>query len=173
MIRLQRISTADGFLYEYMEQLITAAFPPEEHRPLEELRLYTDSRPHFYDSIIFHHDTPVGFITYWDFAKFYYVEHFAVDPAQRNGGHGKNVLNHLCQLLQHDLLHFSLNVFDAAHVVPAGAMHDGPAKVRGTILGGAAAAGKILGILLVHILPALVAVVTLGHKFLAHGGVYL
>ena len=35
MIRLQRISTADGFLYEYMEQLITAAFPPEEHRPLE------------------------------------------------------------------------------------------------------------------------------------------
>ena len=41
MIRLQRISTADGFLYEYMEQLITAAFPPEEYRPLEELRLYT------------------------------------------------------------------------------------------------------------------------------------
>ena len=85
MIRLQRISTADGFLYEYMEQLITAAFPPEEHRPLEELRLYTDSRPHFYNNIIFHHDTPVGFITYWDFGKFYYVEHFAVDPAQRNG----------------------------------------------------------------------------------------
>ena len=39
MIRLQRISTADEFLYEYMEQLITAAFPPEEYRPLEELRL--------------------------------------------------------------------------------------------------------------------------------------
>ena len=104
MIRLQRISTADGFLYEYMEQLITAAFPPEEHRPLEELRLYTDSRPHFYNNIIFHHDTPVGFITYWDFGKFYYVEHFAVDPAQRNGGHGKNVLNHLCQLLQHPIV---------------------------------------------------------------------
>lgn len=93
MIRLQRISTADGFLYEYMEQLITAAFPPEEYRPLEELRLYTDNKPHFYNNIIFHHDTPVGFITYWDFGKFYYVEHFAVDPAQRNGGHGKNVLN--------------------------------------------------------------------------------
>ena len=69
MIRLQRISTADGFLYEYMEQLITAAFPPEEYRPLEELRLYTDNKPHFYNNIIFHHDTPVGFITYWDFGK--------------------------------------------------------------------------------------------------------
>ena len=104
MIRLQRISTADGFLYEYMEQLITAAFPPEEYRPLEELRLYTDNKPHFYNNIIFHHDTPVGFITYWDFGKFYYVEHFAVDPAQRNGGHGKNVLNHLCELLQHPIV---------------------------------------------------------------------
>ena len=104
MIRLQRISTADGFLYEYMEQLITAAFPPEEYRPLEELRLYTDSKPHFYNNIIFHHDTPVGFITDWDFGKFYYVEHFAVDPAQRNGGHGKNVLNHLCELLQHPIV---------------------------------------------------------------------
>ena len=80
MIRLQRISTADGFLYEYMEQLITTAFPPEEYRPLGELRLYTDSKPHFHNNIIFHHDTPVGFITYWDFGKFYYVEHFAVDP---------------------------------------------------------------------------------------------
>ena len=29
---------------------------------------------------------------------------FAVDPAQRNGGHGKNVLNHLCQLLQHPIV---------------------------------------------------------------------
>lgn len=104
MIKLQRISTADGFLYEYMEQLITAAFPPEEYRPLEELRLYTDSKPHFYNNIIFHHDTLVGFITYWDFGKFYYVEHFAVDPAQRNGGHGKNVLNHLCELLQHPIV---------------------------------------------------------------------
>lgn len=38
MIRLQRISTADGFLYEYMEQLITAAFPPEEKKGSEIVR---------------------------------------------------------------------------------------------------------------------------------------
>ena len=61
-------------------------------------------------------------------------------------------------VFQNNFLHFGLNVFDAAHVVPAGAMHDGPAKVRGTILGGAAAAGEVLGVLLVHILLALVAV---------------
>ena len=104
MIRLQRISTADGFLYEYMEQLITAAFPPEEYRPLEELRLYTDNKPHFYNNIIFHHDTPVGFITYWDFDKFYYVEHFATNPALRNGGYGKRTLEHLCEVLKRPIV---------------------------------------------------------------------
>lgn len=104
MIKFQRISTADESLYEYMEHLITTAFPPEEHRPLNELRSYTDTKPHFHNNIILHHDIPIGFITYWDFGKFYYVEHFAIDPDQRNGGHGKNVLNHLCQLLQHPIV---------------------------------------------------------------------
>ncbi|MCD8184498.1 MAG: GNAT family N-acetyltransferase [Bacteroides sp.] len=97
MIRFQRITTVDTALYSYMEQLMTASFPPEEYRSLEELRNYTDNKPHFHNHIIFHHDTPIGFITYWTFGRFHYVEHFAIDPSQRNGGHGKNVLNHLCQ----------------------------------------------------------------------------
>lgn len=97
MIKLQRITTQDVSLYTYMEQLMTTSFPSEEYRPLEELRHYTDNKPHFYCNIILHHDIPVGFITYWNFGHFYYVEHFAIDPSQRNGGHGKNVLNHLCQ----------------------------------------------------------------------------
>lgn len=104
MIRLQRITTADTALYNFMESLMTASFPPEEYRSLDELRRYTDSKNHFHNNVIFHNDTPVGLITYWDFKHFYYVEHFAIDPNQRNGGHGKNVLNHLCQLLEHPMI---------------------------------------------------------------------
>lgn len=104
MIRLQRITTADTALYNFMENLMTASFPPEEYRSLDELRRYTDSKNHFHNNVIFHNDTPVGLITYWDFKHFYYVEHFAIDPNQRNGGHGKNVLNHLCQLLEHPII---------------------------------------------------------------------
>ncbi|MCD8091874.1 MAG: GNAT family N-acetyltransferase [Bacteroides sp.] len=104
MIKLKRITTADTALHDYMEQLMISSFPSEEYRELEELRKYTDTKPHFHNNIIFHDNTPVGFITYWDFGHFYYVEHFAVDPAQRNGGHGKNVLNHLCQLLEHPII---------------------------------------------------------------------
>ena len=104
MIRLQRITTADTDLYSYMEKLMTQSFPSEEYRELEELRKYTDTKTHFYNNIIFHNNTPVGLITYWDFGHFYYIEHFAIDPAQRNGGYGKSVLNHLCQLLKHPIV---------------------------------------------------------------------
>ena len=104
MIRLQRITTADTDLYSYMEKLMTQSIPSEEYRELEELRKYTDTKTHFYNNIIFHNNTPVGLITYWDFGHFYYIEHFAIDPAQRNGGYGKSVLNHLCQLLKHPIV---------------------------------------------------------------------
>lgn len=104
MIKFQRISTTDTALYNYMEQLLTASFPVEEYRSLDELRSYTDTKKHFYCNLIFHNDNPIGLITYWDFKSFYYVEHFAINPAQRNGGHGKNVLNHLSQLLEHPIV---------------------------------------------------------------------
>lgn len=48
MIKFQRITTKDATLYNYMEQLMTASFPSEEYRPLEELRNYTDTKTHFY-----------------------------------------------------------------------------------------------------------------------------
>lgn len=104
MIRLQQITTADTALYNYMEQLMTGSFPSGEYRALEELRAYTDTKANFHNHIIFQDDTPVGFIAYWDFGHFFYVEHFAIDPAQRNGGHGKNVLNHLLQVLEYPII---------------------------------------------------------------------
>ena len=41
---------------------------------------------------------PLAFITYWDL-MFHYVEHFATNPALRNGGYGKRTLEHLCEFL--------------------------------------------------------------------------
>lgn len=99
MIRFQRITTADTALYNYMEQLMIQSFPPEEYRALEELRTYTDTKAEFHNNIILQDNIPVGLITYWDFGTFAYVEHFAIDPAMRNGGCGKQALNHLCQAL--------------------------------------------------------------------------
>lgn len=95
MLRLQRITTADKELYDFMEQLLVASFPPEEYRALDQLRLYTDTRPAFHNNVIFDGDTRVGFFTYWDFGTFCYGEHFAIDPARRNGGYGHRTLETL------------------------------------------------------------------------------
>lgn len=100
MIRIQPISTTDVQHYSFMEELLAAAFPPEEYRELHHLREYTDSTGHFHNNIILDDDTPIGFITYWDFGHFYYFEHFAINPALRNGGYGQKILNHLCEVLK-------------------------------------------------------------------------
>lgn len=104
MIRIQPISTLDVQQYQFMEELLTAAFPPEEYRELKDLREYTDRTGHFYNNIIFDDDTPVGFITYWDFDNFYYFEHFAINPALRNGGYGKKVLDFLTEKLERPIV---------------------------------------------------------------------
>ena len=97
MIRFQPITTSDVQHYKFMEELLVESFPPEEYRELEHLREYTDRIGNFHNNIIFDDDLPIGFITYWDFDEFYYVEHFATNPALRNGGYGKRTLEHLCE----------------------------------------------------------------------------
>lgn len=99
MIRIQRISTKDTELYNYMERLLIASFPEEEYRELSDMKIYTDTKPEFYNNIIFSDNKQVGFVTYWDLGDFYYVEHFAIDPEQRNGGYGRKLLNHLFETL--------------------------------------------------------------------------
>lgn len=104
MISIQPISTADVQHYAFMEELLIAAFPPEEYRELHNLREYTDRTDNFHNNILFDGETPIGFITYWDFDTFYYFEHFAINPALRNGGYGKKVLNFLCEKLQRPIV---------------------------------------------------------------------
>lgn len=99
MITFQRITTADRELYAFLEELMTRSFPADEYRDLNELRDFTDHRPHFYNNVILNDGHPIGLISYWDFDDFYYAEHFAIDPTQRNGGYGKATLEHLCRLL--------------------------------------------------------------------------
>lgn len=100
MLSLRPITTADTSLYNYMENLLTLSFPSDEYRKLEELRNYTDRQERFHNNIILNEGTPIGLITYWNFDGFYYIEHFAIDPSQRNGGFGKQVLEHICATLQ-------------------------------------------------------------------------
>lgn len=97
MIRIQQIRTTDVDEYQFIEELLTIAFPPQEYRKLAELRTYTDSKSNFVANIILDGYKPVGLISYWFFEHFYYIEHFAINPALRNQGYGQKVLHSLCK----------------------------------------------------------------------------
>ena len=95
MITIQRIKSEQTKEYKYVEDLFITAFPPEERRDLDKQKVLTDQQPLFYNNIILEEEAPIGFITYWEFPNYYYIEHFAIHPSQRNGGYGQKVLNHL------------------------------------------------------------------------------
>lgn len=92
MIKLQRITTSDTELYQYVEQLVTESFPLDEYRPLDQWRILTDKNDLFQNNAILSDGKPVGLLTYWDLGNFYYIEHFAIDEKLRNNGYGKEVL---------------------------------------------------------------------------------
>lgn len=99
MIALHRIRETDTPEYRFMEELLTAAFPPEEYRDLAELRELTRGREIFHNNLVCDDETPVGLVTFWDFGDFHYVEHFATLPAVRNRGCGGRVLDLLRERL--------------------------------------------------------------------------
>ncbi|EJX06235.1 acetyltransferase, GNAT family, partial [gut metagenome] len=96
MIKIQRIKTENVDLYQFMENLITTAFPAEEYRALEQLKEYTDKVERFHNNVILGDEQPIGILTYWNFEDFYYIEHFATVPSMRNKGYGKKALEYVC-----------------------------------------------------------------------------
>lgn len=76
-------------VYDIMEK----SFPDDEYRPYEEQRELL-LRPEYNIYVV--DDSTEGdikaFITVWEFEDFAFVDHFAVNPAYRNGGIGSAVL---------------------------------------------------------------------------------
>ena len=100
MIALQRVNTRNAQYYKFIEDLLVDAFPQHERRDPEAQRRLTDSEPRFFNNIIFSDDKPVGFMTYWKFDDFNFLEHFAIHPKCRSKGYGQMVLNYIEEALE-------------------------------------------------------------------------
>lgn len=98
-ITLHRINDTTTKEYQFVENLLTQAFPKEEYRELPAFRTLTRDKEIFHNNLIHDDNTLVGFVTYWDFASFYYIEHFAILPEMRNHSYGKQVLAYLKEQL--------------------------------------------------------------------------
>jgi RimJ/RimL family protein N-acetyltransferase len=103
MIHLRSIRTNDE-AYAFVENLFLSAFPEDERRNTDAQRYNTDENPLFYCCLAEEDNEPIGFFTFWDFDTFCYGEHFAIDPARRNGGYGQQVIRALLEKINRPLV---------------------------------------------------------------------
>lgn len=100
---------ADGGDYGNVLELYNSAFPVDErrlYRDVRDFRAFAESRiGKFYILVAETDDSNfMGFISFWKFEKFVYVEHFAVVEDFRGIGVGTALLEALSQLAGDELL---------------------------------------------------------------------
>lgn len=92
MIECIKVEEGNDPLLSRVEHTYVSSFPSCERRDFVELKkLMTPGSP-FVVNVLLRDGEYVGFITAWDFDRFVYVEHFAIDESARNGGIGGKAL---------------------------------------------------------------------------------
>lgn len=91
---------ADNIGLDLFRKVYFEAFPADERRPWDDI---TDKIHNGHDMfsayMIMNDDTPVGFITAWQFPEAAYVEHFAIDSAYRRHGLGALAIDKFLSLV--------------------------------------------------------------------------
>lgn len=87
-IRLK--NTTDLYFHE-MWKLYQEAFPVEEQRTLEEQSLIL-KKDDYHLYVFLAEEQFIGFIMWWDFTPYRYIDHFATAVKNRNKGFGKTIL---------------------------------------------------------------------------------
>ncbi len=86
------VQDTDPFLSQ-IEATYISSFPLAERRDFSLVKKLISFEPMFNVEVLLCNGLYVGFITSWNFEDFSYVEHFAIDESQRNGGIGGKALS--------------------------------------------------------------------------------
>lgn len=79
-------------LYSSFENLYTHSFPVFEQRtPEQQAQAFASANYHLTGYV--ENQSFMGFIAYWEFPDYLYIEHFAIDSKERGKGYGSQVLN--------------------------------------------------------------------------------
>lgn len=87
-----KITDSSQPFYENIFRLYHSSFPAKERRAWAEMDLIMNTDERF-NMLIFTIDNEFcGFLSYWNFESFVYVEHFAVAETKRDQGLGKQIM---------------------------------------------------------------------------------
>lgn len=95
MESIRLMSTGDP-LYMPFRTIYDISFPIYEQRTIEQQE-YAFSFSHYHLDTYVSDGRLIGFIAYWAFDSYLYIEHFAIHPAERGKGRGKEILEYLMQ----------------------------------------------------------------------------
>jgi len=92
MIVFDRITNDKHPHWQFLMECYTEAFPPDERRPLADLKRLLTRNDYFCD-VLLKAGEPVGLFFAWNLTGFRYIEHFAIAPAFRGQIIGRTALN--------------------------------------------------------------------------------
>lgn len=78
---------------DFLTRVYMDAFPLSERRSIESVFELYRSNPQFTIDIAVYDNKAIGFLCHWDLDEFIFAEYLAIDPALRNSGLGKKVVN--------------------------------------------------------------------------------
>lgn len=90
-MRLKRIKNIHDSYFEQAWRIYEHSFPIEERRLMDSQEKIMKHRDYHFE-LIFNGELFIGFIAWWQFETFRYIEHFATDPKYRGKGYGKSIL---------------------------------------------------------------------------------
>ena len=103
-------------LLKSIELLYTGSFPPAERRKFESVKqlLAKDDVP-FKMIAALENGELLGFLSYWEFKEFKYIEQFAVDARKRGNGIGSGILEHFIKNCEESPIVLEVELPDASY----------------------------------------------------------
>lgn len=95
-MKITRITSTDDKLFSAVWDIYLTSFPLCEQRTLDHQQTALRSELYHLDCYT-EDDKIIGFLGYWDFPDYLYIEHFAINSDFRNGGYGSRILRSLLE----------------------------------------------------------------------------
>lgn len=95
MIQISPVRADNDAVLEFIERVYTESFPQDERRDFDEVVRLLRENDDFAIVLLSDREKPVGFISYWPWDDFAYLEHFAIDSRCRGAGYGAEAMSEL------------------------------------------------------------------------------